>query len=63
MVFCPILKMGPEGPTVERRIVNITLEQAERVIEAAKAKANDIGVPMTIAVVDTGGNLIVGVFG
>jgi uncharacterized protein GlcG (DUF336 family) len=50
--------MGPEGPTVERRIVNITLEQAERVIEAAKAKANDIGVPMTIAVVDTGGNLI-----
>src|SRR5215212_3731842 len=50
--------MGPEGPTVERRIVNITLEQAERVIEAAKAKASDIEVPMTIAVVDMGGNLI-----
>ncbi len=38
--------------------MNITLEQAERVIEAARQKAKDIEVPMTIAVVDTGGNLV-----
>jgi len=39
--------------------MNITLEQAEQVIDAAKQKANEIDVPMTIAVVDTGGNLVV----
>ncbi len=38
--------------------MNISLEQAEQAIEAAKRKANEIGVPMTIAVVDMGGNLV-----
>ena len=38
--------------------MNISLEQAEQAIEAAKRRANEIGVPMTIAVVDTGGNLV-----
>lgn len=38
--------------------MNITLEQAEEVIMAAKAKAVDISVPMNIAVVDRGGNLV-----
>lgn len=35
----------------------ITLKQAERMSEAAKAKAKEIGVPMNIAVVDEGANL------
>ncbi len=38
--------------------MNITLEQAEKVIAAAKEKATDINVPMNIAVVDRGGNLV-----
>lgn len=36
----------------------ITLEQAQRVIEAARAKAQEIGVMQNIAVVDEGGNLV-----
>ncbi|MDD1475448.1 GlcG/HbpS family heme-binding protein [Arthrobacter sp. H16F315] len=35
----------------------ITLEEAQRVIEAAARKATEIGQPMDIAVVDAGGNL------
>lgn len=38
--------------------MSVSLEQAERVIEAAKNKANEINVPMTIAVADAGGNLV-----
>ena len=38
--------------------MNLTLEQAEKVIAAAKEKAKDIKVPMNIAVVDRGGNLV-----
>ena len=38
--------------------MNITLEQAEKIIVAAKEKANDIKVPMNIAVIDRGGNLV-----
>lgn len=37
--------------------MNITLEQAEKVSNAAKAKALEIGVPMNIAIVDDGANL------
>ena len=36
----------------------ITLADARRVIEAAEKKAQEIGQPMNIAVVDQGGNLI-----
>src|SRR5947209_4450433 len=36
----------------------ITLEDARRVIAAAEAKASEIGQPMNIAVVDSGGNLV-----
>ncbi|HZC97508.1 MAG TPA: heme-binding protein [Bradyrhizobium sp.] len=36
----------------------ITLSDARRVIAAAETKAHDIGQPMNIAVVDTGGNLV-----
>jgi uncharacterized protein GlcG (DUF336 family) len=38
--------------------MSITLEQAERLSEAAKAKASEIGVPMNIAIVDEGANLV-----
>ncbi len=36
----------------------ITLDDAKKVIYAAEKKANEIGQPMNIAVVDAGGNLI-----
>jgi uncharacterized protein GlcG (DUF336 family) len=38
-------------------MAGITLEQARTVIDAAAAKADEIGVPMNIAVVDAGNNL------
>jgi uncharacterized protein GlcG (DUF336 family) len=37
--------------------MSITLEQAEKISEAAKAKAKEIGVQMNIAIVDEGANL------
>ena len=36
----------------------ITLEDARRIIAAAEKKAREIGQPMNIAVVDSGGNLV-----
>jgi uncharacterized protein GlcG (DUF336 family) len=36
----------------------ITLKDARRIIEAAETKAEAIGQPMNIAVVDAGGNLV-----
>src|SRR3954462_11128479 len=36
----------------------MTLEEARRVIAAAEHKAQEIGQPMNIAVVDAGGNLV-----
>src|ERR1700754_5036426 len=38
-------------------MASVTLKQAEAVLTAAKKKADDIGVPMNIAVVDAGNNL------
>jgi len=38
--------------------MEITLAQAKSLIEAAERKAEEIGQPMNIAVVDAGGNLI-----
>lgn len=38
--------------------MDVTLEDARRVIAAAEVKANEIGVPMNVAVVDAGGNLV-----
>lgn len=38
--------------------MNITLEQAEKMIAAAKAKSVEIGTKMNIAVVDAGANLL-----
>ena len=37
---------------------NITLTQAEAIIEACKAEAVSVGQPMNIAVVDDGGHLV-----
>jgi uncharacterized protein GlcG (DUF336 family) len=36
----------------------VTLQDARRVISAAESKAQEIGQPMNIAVVDAGGNLV-----
>ncbi len=36
----------------------MTLAEARRIIEAAERKAQEIGQPMNIAVVDAGGNLV-----
>ncbi len=38
--------------------MSITLAQAEKISEAAKAKAKEINVPMNITVVDEGANLV-----
>jgi uncharacterized protein GlcG (DUF336 family) len=38
--------------------MNIDLNSALKVIETTREKANQIGVPMVIAVVDAGGNLV-----
>jgi len=37
----------------------VTLADARRIIEAAEKRADEIGQPMNIAVVDAGGNLVV----
>ncbi len=37
---------------------NISLAQADAIIEACKAEAESVGQPMNIAVVDDGGNLV-----
>lgn len=38
--------------------MNISLEQAEAAIKAGKEKATQINIPMNIAIVDTGANLV-----
>src|SRR5690606_1702372 len=43
---------------LQSTFMKITLEQAEKISQAAKAKAKEIGVPMNIAVVDAGANLV-----
>ena len=39
-------------------IMELTLEEAKRIVQDAEAKAKEIGIMMNIAVVDVGGNLI-----
>jgi len=38
--------------------MELTLAEAKKVVEGAEVKAKQIGVPMNIAVVDVGGNLV-----
>lgn len=40
------------------KALGLTLEEARRVIHAGQEKAKEIGVPMNIAVVDAGANLV-----
>jgi len=42
----------------EGALATVTLQDAQRIISAAQRKAEDIGQPMNIAVVDVGGNLV-----
>ena len=46
-----------ETSIIEITQSNVSLQQANLVIEAALAKSNELGVIMDIAVVDAGGNL------
>jgi len=39
-------------------IMELTLEEAKKIVQDAEAKAKEIGIMMNIAVVDVGGNLI-----
>src|SRR3954451_15500437 len=41
-----------------KHIESVSLDDARRIIAAAEAKAVEIGQPMNIAVVDSGGNLV-----
>ncbi len=41
-----------------KKIMNITLAQAEKIIAAAKTKSSEIDTKMNIAVVDAGANLV-----
>jgi uncharacterized protein GlcG (DUF336 family) len=47
-----------DGGTVTRSAHTVTLSTGQAVVEAARAKATEIGVPMNVAVVDEGGNLV-----
>ncbi|RZN35915.1 MAG: heme-binding protein [Methanophagales archaeon ANME-1-THS] len=38
--------------------MELTLAEAKKIVEGAEVKAKQIGVPMNIAVVDVGGNLV-----
>lgn len=40
------------------KALGVTLEEARQIIRAGQTKANEIGVPMNIAVVDAGANLV-----
>ncbi|MEM1062342.1 MAG: heme-binding protein [Planctomycetota bacterium] len=41
-----------------KTVPTLTLEDAKRITAAAEAKADEIGQPMNVAVVDAGGNLL-----
>ena len=47
-----------DGGAVRQSAHPVTLSAAQAVLEAARTKATEIGVPMNIAVVDEGDNLV-----
>jgi uncharacterized protein GlcG (DUF336 family) len=49
---------GSDGVRELRAVRTVGLDTAKTVLEAAERKADEIGVPMNIAVVDRGGNLV-----
>jgi uncharacterized protein GlcG (DUF336 family) len=52
------MALSTDGKTVRKMANQVTLDSGQAVVEAARAKALQIGVPMNIAVVDDGGNLV-----
>ncbi len=44
--------------TLKNKYMSISLDQAEKLSHAAKAKASEIGVAVNIAIVDEGANLV-----
>lgn len=56
--FNPKIKFALLITNLKKRKMNITLEQAEKVILAAKQKSVAIDTKMNIAVVDAGANLV-----
>ena len=53
------LSINPnDGATVSESARTVTLSASQAVLEAARAKATQIGVPMNIAVLDEGSNLV-----
>jgi uncharacterized protein GlcG (DUF336 family) len=46
------------APSMAQAVDNITLKEAQAMIAAAEKKAADIKLPMNIAIVDSGGNLV-----
>lgn len=53
-----VIKSKIQYITLVSDMMSVTLKQAEQISEAAKAKAGEIGVPMNIAIVDEGANLV-----
>ncbi|HMJ36288.1 MAG TPA: heme-binding protein [Baekduia sp.] len=47
-----------DGGTATRSARTVTLSGGQAILEAARVKATEIGVPMNIAVIDEGGNLV-----
>ena len=43
---------------IEKKMIEMTLELAERIGKAALAKANEMGRPMSVSVVDESGRLV-----
>jgi uncharacterized protein GlcG (DUF336 family) len=62
MIYIHILndyeETGNPGLIGEEPMTEITLEDAKTMIEAAEEKVDEIEVPMCIAIVDTGANLV-----
>lgn len=67
LLSCAVIAIIVSGPSLSTAndsnssatpTSGLTLEEAKAVVAAAEAKANEIGVPMNIAVVDVGGNLV-----
>jgi uncharacterized protein GlcG (DUF336 family) len=56
LAFSSQLKRG--GASMAGKALGISLEEARAVIRAGHEKAREIGVPMNIAVVDAGANLV-----
>ena len=55
-IFCLSTTAMAKGPLTQLP-QDITIEEAQKVLNAALVKAVDQGIPMNIAVVDAGGNL------